>query len=218
VKKLFLAVTTTLSFLMVSVAAQEAVERVGCDPADPKNNCPGEDCDCVDDTLEVVFDSAESTNSIFSYGEFVPGMELQTRQIGNIVSEGIQGWSLGVAHDGEALDLVDVTYLGWPAEGAQRHGLNILAFEDIQSCESGALDCQNVTLSSFGYIHVVALAFKKNIFLDTGVRHLFTTATYSLKEDVGEDGTLIQVKSTLGQGGSSPVRRPRHDRGSGEKP
>ena len=114
-----LFVTAALSFLAASVAAQEEVTRELCNPADPLNSCPPIDPDCcVDDTLEIVFDSAESTNSIFTYDEFVAGMEIQTWQIGNIVSEGIEGWALSVAHDGDALDLIDVTYAGGPGEQA----------------------------------------------------------------------------------------------------
>ena len=86
-EKLFLA---ALSFVAASAVAQEEPERVFCDPAE---SCPPfapPQDPCVDDTLEVVFGSVDSTNSIFTYHEFVPGMEIHSWQIGNIVSEGIR--------------------------------------------------------------------------------------------------------------------------------
>jgi len=204
-----LFMNAALSFLSASVAAQEEVERVGCDPADPGNECPGEDCRCIDDTLEVVFGSAESTNSVFTYDEFVPGMEIQTWQIGHIVSEGVVGWSLGVTHDGDALDLIDVTYGEYgegPASDAVRGGLSILDSTDIHRCPGGAIDCEIVTEPVFGYIQAVVTSFRQPRPLDVGVRHIFSTATYSLKKDVGAEGTLIQIVSTIGMENMPPAR------------
>lgn len=195
-----LFLTAALSFLAASVAAQEEVTRVFCEPGDPDNNCPQNNPDCcVDDTLEVVFGSVESTNSIFTYDEFVAGMEIQTWQIGDIVSEGIQGWQLGVAHDGDALDLVDVSFGPGPAVAAQSDGVVVLASDEIQTCPAADPDCSTVSEPAFGYTQSVILHFKKPVVLDAGVRHLFTTAKYTLKRDVGLNGTLIQVVDTLGR-------------------
>lgn len=186
------------------VGAQE-MARVGCDAADPANNCPGADCVCSDDILEIVFDGADGTNSVLEYAEFVEGMEIDVWQVGDIVTDSVQGWSLGVTHAGDDLDLVEVTYAGGPAESAIRGGISILDLEDIQTCEGGALECKNVTVPASGYIQAVIMHFKKEVFVDPGMRHPFTTAKYALKRDVGAGGTLIQVTKSIGKAGSPPA-------------
>jgi len=201
----FLYLGVGVLFGMSTMVVAQEVTRVGCDAADPGNNCPGEDCNCTDDILEVVFDGIDGTNSISEYTDFVEGMEIETWQIGENHSEGVQGWSLGVSHVGEDLDLIEVTYAPGPGEQAMNGGISILDFVDIQSCEGGALDCKNVTVPAFGYIQAVILHFKKMIFLDIDARIQFTTAKYVLKRDVGPQGTLIQVTSSIGKAGSPPA-------------
>jgi hypothetical protein len=92
VKKLFLValfLPPALSFLVASAAAQEEIKQVGCDPTGPKNHCPGDECHCVESTLEIVFDSAESTNSTLTYNQFEAGMEIEMWQIAHIVTDGV---------------------------------------------------------------------------------------------------------------------------------
>ena len=194
------------------------MERVLCDPTDPANNCPGEDCPCVDDTLEIVFDGVNGTNPVFTYSEFTPGMEIQMWQIGNIVTEGIQGWSLGVTHDGTALDLVNLTVAPGPAFEAYVGGFSALGSENIRKCPDANPRCNPVSEPAVGYFQAVILHLKKAVTLEVDKRHMFSTATYSLKKDVGATGTLLQLVSTIGITRSPPTEISFSVGGSSKRP
>ena len=90
------------------LAAQDPPEkeRVLCDPADPKWDCPGADCPCVPDTLEVTFDG--QTDSVFEYDAFKEDMQIDVAVVTETFSEKVQGWSYGVAHRENALLLLEV--------------------------------------------------------------------------------------------------------------
>jgi hypothetical protein len=192
---------TTIAFL-----DQVETLRELCDPADPASQCPGDDCLCVDDSLEIVFDGVDGTNSILTYSGFTPGTEIQMWQIANVVTEGIRGWSLGVTHDGTALDLVDVTFAPGPAADARRGGFTLLSTDNIQKCPANRPGCDSVSEPEFGYIEAVILNLKKAVTLEVDKRHMFSTATYSLKKDVGATGTRLQVVSTIGSNGGPPAQ------------
>jgi hypothetical protein len=58
-----------LGFLGPGYAQEKA--RILCNEADPKNKCPGEDCLCAPDTLEVTFDGR--SESVLDAGDLDPG-------------------------------------------------------------------------------------------------------------------------------------------------
>src|SRR5512139_1918594 len=84
--------------------AQEVKTRVLCDPADVESKCPGPDCRCVDDTIEIVFDES-LTSSTVEYYPFIPDTVYKATVLIDAKSAHIQGWSYGCQHDPAKLDL-----------------------------------------------------------------------------------------------------------------
>ena len=190
-----------------------------CDPADYPEECPGgavtpaaPDCPCTGDSLKIVFaetlDDVASAGTNYSHDSFVDGMSIKAWLVADVVTEpmdtdgtgaldsGLQGWSLGVAHDSDALELSDLTYDPGPALDAERGGFTLLESDDMETCANDPdPGCPNPEPAS-GYIQVVILHLKKPVFLPTG-RSTFTNATYTLKRDVGPSGTEIAINGDM---------------------
>ena len=71
--------------ILRATLAQE-LERQFCDDTDPVNDCPGQDCVCVDDTLEVVFEG-QLESSVFEYSEITPNMLVRSRVLLDVTTD-----------------------------------------------------------------------------------------------------------------------------------
>jgi hypothetical protein len=158
-------------------------ERVLCDPAVPENGCPGADCVCAPDTLEVTFDG--DTGSVFEYETFQDGMTIDVTIVTETASEKVQGWSYGVAHDPEAVELVEVT---------AAYGLDELCVDP---------PC-NASRVPGGWISGIILVPGKTTWLQIR-RNKIAWAKYALKKDVGPEGTLIRFSDQLAYKDSPPA-------------
>ena len=188
------------------VGSQEPLERsrTYCRRDDPSSRCPGPECRCIPDTLEVTFDG--DTGSVLEYDIFSPGMPVATTIILDLKSSQIQGWSFGVDHDDALLGLTGVTVEGTDAAVALNGGFVHVTMEDIQICLSGAkpdTDCRHPRPGT-GYVEAVILSFREPIYLDLGRRSV-AKAEYVLEADPGFLGTRIQVVDYLGVKNSPPV-------------
>src|SRR5262245_15345163 len=84
-------------FLALSrTQAQETFkrERVYCQSNARGNHCPGPDCVCLDDTLEVTFDAV--SQSVLEYETFEEGAVVDTVIVTDTRTQGVEGWSYAV--------------------------------------------------------------------------------------------------------------------------
>jgi hypothetical protein len=173
-------VALCLSPLLSPSALAQEPERQFCDDTDPANNCPGPDCLCVDDTLEIVFDG-QLENSVFEYPSFTAGMSVPMRVVCGVVTDQIRGYSFGIAHDSAFLDLVrgNLTTAGTASEEAMNGGFTALR------------------LVPGGFILAIVLNFSMPVVLPTG-RQVLVAAGYTMTADAGTGGTLIEFTEDLG--------------------
>ena len=183
------------------VAAQEK-ERVVCSEADPKNKCPGADCTCTTDTLEVTFDGA--TNSVKN----VKAADVGTKQPVVIMTETknakIQGWSYAVAHDEALLTLNSVTTEGTDMKLKFSGGFDATSMEKIESCKVPTDPKCAQTVPGGGWISAVVLSLTEARELPLG-RNSIAKAEYTITKDPGGSGTLIMISDRLKKMGSPPV-------------
>src|SRR5262245_60809982 len=85
------------------LGAQEEKVRTACDTTLPANKCPGADCLCVPDTLEVTFDG--DSKSTLELDPVTVGAELTATVVMDTKADKVQGWSFGVDHDDAFLTL-----------------------------------------------------------------------------------------------------------------
>jgi len=194
-----------LFWTLISAAPARGAEapperaRLLCDESDPVNRCPGADCFCVKDTLEVTFDG--DSDSVFEYASFEEGTEIRTTIVMGTNGAGRQGWSFGVAHDESALELLEVGIKGTDYEEQFRGGFDTTSMDDIETCV--VLDCRNRTPGG-GWLCAVPLSFVPMGELPVK-RNTLAWARYRLVRDVGEDGTLIRLTDRLAKSKSPPT-------------
>jgi hypothetical protein len=181
-------------------AAQEPPEvgRTWCRDQDPRNKCPGPDCVCTDDTLEVTFDGG--SDSVLEIADFRPGEKVTTSLVMEARSEGIQGWSYGVRHDQGLLTLLSATNFIESPE------CFICVFDprSVEDCtEDPNPRCPDPRPGG-GYVFAVVLSLTSDVRLPPG-RHTVALAEYTLDADPGEQGTLIQVTDRLKVKNSPPA-------------
>ena len=183
------------------IAAQEK-ERVICNEADPKNKCPGADCTCTPDTLEVTFDGA--TNSVKN----VKAADVGTKQPVVIMTETksamIQGWSYGVGHDEAILTLNSVTTEGTDMKKVFSGGFDATSMEKIESCKVPTDPKCAQTVPGGGWISAVVLSLTEARELPLG-RNSIAKAEYTITKDPGGAGTVIMISDRLKKTGSPPV-------------
>lgn len=167
--------------ISAQLRAQEEITRTVCNVADPKNKCPGADCVCIPDTVEVTFDGA--TDSIFEYETFTAGAAVDTVVVMDTKTTKVQGWSYGIHHEGAflTLDPASVKIEGTDAGTKFNGGFNATTANNV---EGG------------GYISAVVLSFTLPIELDVK-RNSVAKASYSLKADAGTAGTVVSVSDQL---------------------
>ena len=181
--------------------AQEEKTEVLCDPADPANKCPGDDCVCVDDTVEVTFDG--DSQSILEYADFVQDQEINITVISDTKTALVQGWSYGMGHDIDDLVLTAASIEGTDAQATMVMGFDATSMENIETCGDEACTPANRTPGG-GWISAVVLSLTQPVELPIE-RNSIAIATYTLSVDVGEEGTLVRVSPDLAKQNSPPA-------------
>ncbi|MBI4607274.1 MAG: hypothetical protein HY721_35360 [Planctomycetes bacterium] len=191
-----------LSVSWTALSAQTPPEpvRVLCDPADPANRCPGPDCVCLEDSLEVTFD--RQSQSVLDLTPFEPGRRIETAVVLDAKSPRIQGWSYAVEHEEAFLTLEAVTVAGTAADVALSGGFVVADMADIEACSLQDLRCLEPRPGS-GYIAAVILSFTRDIALPLE-RDAIGLARYAVTSSPGLSGTLIVVVDGKLKKGSSP--------------
>ena len=194
-RKLLSLSVAVLFSMAPTLFAQEPEPRAFCDDNDPDNNCPGDDCVCVDDTIEIVFqDDLES--SLFEYENFDAEQVIRGRVLIDVKSDQIRGYSFGVAHN-----TADINPLVGPL------GLNIdggpdMADPSTASAVSAMGGFQALRLivvdgERKGFILAIVLNFSMPVVLPVE-RSVVVNCNYQLERDVGPEGTMLTFDETLG--------------------
>ena len=178
-----------------TLGAQE-LERAFCDPNDPDNSCPGEDCVCVDDSLEMVFEG-QMEDSVFEYNNFDPDLIIRGRVVLDVKSDQVRGYSFGVAHDTEVIN---------PIVGPR--GINIDGGPTMEDPPTASLPA---TMGGFvanrlivvdgvrqGFILAIVLNFSEPVVLPVE-RATLVNCNYQLERDAGAEGTVLSFDETLGE-------------------
>ena len=189
-----------LSVCLVATAQEEKTATL-CDPADPANKCPGADCVCIDDVIEMTFDG--DTQSVLEYADFVQDQEITVTVISDTKTAAVQGWSYGAAHVVEDLALTEVSIEGTDAQANMNMGFDATSMENIEKC--GDVDCTpgNRTPGG-GWISAVVLSLTQPAELPQE-RNSIAVAKYTLSKDVGTDGTIVEVSAELAKQNSPPA-------------
>ena len=186
--------------LLVPSHAQEKARRF-CDEADPKNKCPGVDCRCVPDTLEVTFDGRR--RSTLHAGDLEPGSRIMVTVLTDTRSSQFNGWSYGVAHDMSVLRVLSATMAGTDARIAQPGGFDATSIEKIQECVDDDPRCATFR-DGGGWISATVLSLVPQADLPVK-RNSLAIAEYTLLERPGPEGTLLRLTDRLKKVGSPPV-------------
>lgn len=189
-----------------SFPAQGAEEQVRtlCDVADPANGCPGEDCVCSEDTIEITFDG--DSDSVFEYETFEGETPLVVTVVTDTRTAGVQGFSYGVRHDPAHLQVKSVGDLVGECSTAPNdcYWLDSLDRRDVETCGSDAACSPEKRTDGGGWITAVILSFQDAVELPLG-RNQIARAEYRLIADAGEAGTLIQVTDRLAGRDAPPM-------------
>lgn len=182
--------------------------RILCDVSNPVNQCPGADCRCIPDSLEIVFDATSA--SVYEYppeSKFpIPGIAVTVYF--NTKTEGIPGWAYGVAHDVEALEVTHATVDGTDAAAKFDMPFVRIVYDRIQRCVPDTpcrRDVPGERLDGGGWISGIVLSLMNPVYLATGKKNSIAKATYTLKKDVGSTGTKIEFSDRLALRGEPPV-------------
>jgi hypothetical protein len=176
-------------------APPEKIEGL-CNFKSPASGCPGPSCRCVEGTLEITLDG--DSQSVFEYETFQEGLQIEASVVSEAASAKIHGWSFGVAHDPEALELVEVPDSPFCEFSLFFEGCSSVAG---QSWESSPECSPRPVSEGFGWVSFVLLRPGKLKELPSG-RSVLGRAVYRLRKDVGEEGTLIHFSECLGAEGS----------------
>ena len=169
-----------------------------CDFKSPDSWCPGPACQCIAGTLEITLDGDSS--SVFEYETFQEGLLIEAAVMSDVASAKFRGWSFGVAHDPEFLELVEVRDSPFCRFSYFVEGCSAPAEEDWGP--GPACSPQNAAAGS-GWVSVALLNPAKMKELPSGRLEL-GRAAYRLRKDVGEEGTLIHFVECLSVNGSPP--------------
>lgn len=177
-----------------------------CDADDPANDCPGEDCRCAADSLEVTFDGG-GLQHIYEYGTYSPGMNVTATVVTETRTELVQGWQYGVAHDMEDLQIIGATTAGTIAgdvedgpPGIRDIGFDVTGMEDVQTCGPDPECTRSERTDGGGWISAVVLSFIYPVYLPLD-RNPIAIAEYTLLRDVGAGGTLLRITDRLARRG-----------------
>ena len=181
------------------LAAQEK-ERVGCDPALPQNKCPGDDCACTEDTLEVTFDGGTlSVGNVDRIGSTVEAVVMT-----ETVSERVQGWSYGVTHDEGVLALEAASIDDTDAKVLFRGGFDATRM-NVETCTDPVDPKCAESRPGGGWLSAVVLSLTEAVNLDVK-RNSIARARYTVQALPGRDGTLISLSDRVKAPGAPPVQ------------
>jgi len=190
-----------LSLLTGAVPAQERI-RVICDPQDPGRECPGLECLCIDDTLEITFDGDTASN--LSVDPARVGQPVTVTVMLETKSAPLQGWSYGVSHDETILVLEQVGTDGTDAKKAYQGGFDATTLERIETClEPQGRNCTK-TRPGGGWISALVLSLTQPAELPLG-RNSVARARYVLEELPGQGGTQVRFTDRLLRTGSPTI-------------
>ena len=179
-------------FSAVAVRAPAGeTERTFCDAAGG--------LDCSEDVFAVAF---EPGGEAVVHLDFEPGLRVETEVILDARSEGIQGWSFGVAHDPNFLSIESATFEGTDAARLFSNGFQRTQIAREMVCDAG--DCHAILRR--GFVSATVLSLTDNVTLPTG-RHSVARAAYSMlprAAEGSEAGILIEFRNGL-MGSGSPV-------------
>jgi hypothetical protein len=175
--------------------------RKFCDEADPASKCPGDNCRCAPDTLEITFDGRG--RSILHAGDLEPGATIAVTVVLDTRSAQLIGWSYGVAHDESVLKLLSVTTQGTDYKMVVRNDFDATSMEKIQRCVDDDPRCANVR-DGGGWISATPLHVGDYVELPVK-RNSLAVAQYTLLERPGPEGTTIELTDRLKKVGSPPV-------------
>ena len=183
------------------LAQEEGRVRIYCDPRNPGTNCPGENCICLQGSLEVTFDEVRSGLSVFPWEL---GSTIWIIVMSETTRTGIQGWSYGVRHDARFLTVGTVSVGGTDAEAAFNRGFELTTADGVEECEdvSGTRCFSPGPVG--GWIQAVILSLSEAAELPAG-RNSLAMAAYKLEELPPEAGTLIEITGRLRRFVSPPV-------------
>ena len=192
-----------LAVLLPGSALPQDAERARlyCDPRNPDMNCPGEECICLDDTLEVTF---YDVGYVLSVGPWDVGSKVWVTVVSETRTPGIQGWSYGVRHDPRYLAVETVGMDGTDAEAAFNRGFEMTTADGVEECEDvSGTRCFSPGPSG-GWIQAVILSLSQAAELPIG-RNRLATASYKLAELPPRYGTLIEITGRLRRFVSPPI-------------
>ena len=196
----------SLPFTVLMVAhaagayAQEKA-RTFCNEVDPRNQCPGADCRCTPDTLEVTFDGR--SRSTLDADSLEPGARITVTIVTDTKSDQVQGWSYGIAHDAAVLELVSATADESDAKGVFSPFHVVVYSDKIQQCIDDDPRCP-VSTGGGGWISATYLPIHLRGQLPIR-RNSLATAEYALLERPGPEGTVIGFSERMHHVGSPRV-------------
>ena len=175
----------------------EEVTQLLCDPADPENECPGPECKCVEDAIEITFDG--ETDSILQYGGAAPGLSIPVTVVVDVKGTGIQGWAYGVRHSGEDLEILSATTKGTDVEPLV--WFDATSMERIETCGADPGCRSEGRTPGGGWVSAFVIETDSGTILPSR-RYSLAKAEYRLSRDVGFEGTLIEFTDRLAKEGS----------------
>jgi hypothetical protein len=192
--------------LVPALAAQDGpAPRVLCDPADPRNRCPGANCACTDDLLAVRFDITGT--SVIQLFELRPDLRLDAFVALETESMGVQGWSYGVRHDARAFTIESVTTAATDAARFFRSGFDATRFQDVVDCTLDPDSACSDPQPGGGFISAVVLSFLQPVELPLGTNSL-VRVTYRVEPfafEVAPAGLALELTERLAVQSSPPT-------------
>ncbi|MBI4600462.1 MAG: hypothetical protein HY721_00740 [Planctomycetes bacterium] len=197
----WLAFVTACGPTLSGLGADEGLTRVLCDPDDPANRCPGPDCLCASDSIEIRF--RDRAGATYEYARFEDAGQIEAVVVMQVESALVQGWAYGVAHDDGDLELLALTLDDTAAAIACRGGSFCPPGDarSIETCGDDPRCAAENRKPGGGWIMAVILSFTQPTVLPLG-RQPIARATYGLRRDVGEGSTRLRFTDRLAKKGS----------------
>jgi hypothetical protein len=208
--------------IVPAAAAQDPPARVRavCDPSDSAHHCPGPDCRCIPDRLEIVLEGTD--DSVLVLKDSAPGQRIRLAVTIDVKSpdtpgnHDIHGWSYGVLHDDTVLTILSAT-----TEGADWWDVKPMApfdatYIDVRTCAAAQESCPDPRPGG-GFLSAVVIVFGEGSELPAGRRVSLAFAEY---ETTGKpfQQTLIQFTDRIASRGSPPVAINITVRGNSRRP
>jgi len=136
---------------------------------------------------------------------FVEGMEIPFTVVTETVTPWVQGWSYGVAHDKDSLEVTALTVEGTEAEVSINMGFVSLDYESVETCgDDPPCDWATGRRAAAGFRPSFTSSSGAAMDSPSSAMQL-SGEGYKLLKDVGPDGTLIRFTDRLAYNGSPPT-------------